>query len=182
MKFAGHEMANILQNVSQNRASKRITKTDIRHAVAAVYLSVYSAKTMYTTSESHSPMGYTSNGHLYCVKGVENGNASVIWCIRWHSAVDSPSPAKISMQDRDPYERTIVNMGSGVKPSSIYPDLHIQEGETKILVEISFHYGSYFTDGRTCADVPAKTAFGFFVLEPLWRRRNVYFNTVVIFT
>ncbi|MDR1235407.1 MAG: hypothetical protein LBJ96_00210 [Holosporaceae bacterium] len=181
LKFVGYEMAGILQNISQNRENRKITKDDIKHAVAAAYLSIYPGKTMYTTSPNRAPMGHTSNGHLYCVKGLENGKASVVWCVRWHSAVDSPTPARISIAgERDTLGRSIVNMGSNAVPSKIYPDLRIQKGETKILVEISFHY-SNFSDGRDKGNVPVKTAFGFFVLN-LPKSDSIYFNTVVIFT
>jgi hypothetical protein len=180
LKFVGYEMAGVLQNISQNRVNKRISKNDIKHAVAAAYLSIYPGKTMYTTSKDRAPMGHTSNGHLYCVKGLENGMASVAWCVRWHSAVNSPTPAEILISGRDTLGRSIVNMGNGVDPSKIYPDLRIQKGETKILVEISFHY-SNFSDGRNSVNVPVKTAFGFFVLN-IPKSNNIYFNTVVIFT
>ncbi|MDR1235406.1 MAG: hypothetical protein LBJ96_00205 [Holosporaceae bacterium] len=183
VKFVGYEMANILQNISQNRVDKKITKDDIKHAVAAAYLSVYQGKTMYTTSRLCTPLGHASSGNLYCVKGLENGNASVIWCHRWHSANNSPSPAEITIENRD--SRSIVNMGSN-SPSKIYPDLRIQKGEMKILVEVCFHYskssGYGFTDSRMCADVSSKTAFGFFVLNPPRKGDSIYFNTVVIFT
>jgi hypothetical protein len=106
------------------------------------------------------------------VKGLENEKASVIWCTRWHSANDSPSPGKISLAGRD--SRSLVNTGSNVDPSKIYPDLRIQKGEVKILIEIAFHNYEY--------NIPAKKAFGFFVLNPPKSGDNIYFNTVVIFT
>jgi hypothetical protein len=184
MKFVGYEMAGILQNISQNRANKRISKDDIRHAVAGAYLSLYLGKTMYAVSGGFAPLGHTSSGNLYCVKGEKDGNASVIWCVRWHSAYNTPSPATISVVGRD--SRSIVKLGSDVKSSSIYPDLRIEEGEMKILLEVTLHYsqapGYGFADGRDGADVPPKTAFGFFVLNPPKNGQSVYFNTVVIFT
>jgi hypothetical protein len=107
------------------------------------------------------------------VKGLENGNASVVWCIRWHSAEDSPTPATITLIGRD--SRSIVNTGSNVSPSSIYPDLHIQKGQIKIIVEIAFHHYSKF-------GIPAQKSFGFLVLNPPSKWDNIYFNTVAIFT
>jgi hypothetical protein len=182
MKFVGHEMAGIFQNISQNRENKRITSDDIKRAVAAAYLSVYPGKTMYTTSYCTTPLGYASQGYLYCVKGLENEKASAVWCVRWHSANESSSPGAITLIWRD--SRSIVNMSSNVDPSEIYPDLRIRKGEIKILIEVAFHYyfapdSTYgFTDSRKCSKVAPKTAFGFFVLNPPGK----YFNTVVIFT
>jgi hypothetical protein len=79
-----------------------------------------------------------------------------------------------------------VNTGTDVSPSSIYPGFSIQSGQIKILVEVTLHYSSasfyYFTDGRPHASVPAKTAFGFWVLFPPKKGDAIYFNTVVIFT
>jgi hypothetical protein len=183
MKFIGYEMASILQNVSQNRVDKEITKTDIRCAVAAAYLSIYPGKTMYTTSHIHTILGHSSEGYLHCVKGLENGNAGVVWDTRQYSVENSPSPATIVVTSSY-YSRSIVKRVSVGKPSSIYPDLRIQRGETKILIETALHYavGYSFTDGRACSDVPAKTAFGFFVLKPPQSGSSDFFNTVIIFT
>jgi hypothetical protein len=172
LKFVAHEMANILQNVSQNRANRKIRSSDIKCAIAAAYLSIYPGKTMYTIS-GRSPLEHTSSGHLYCVKGLENGNASVVWCVRWHSANDSPTPATITLGGRD--SRSIVNTGSDVSASSIYPDLHIQKGQIKIIVEIAFHH-------YTSRGISAPKSFGFFVLNPPSKWDNIYFNTVAIFT
>jgi hypothetical protein len=54
-------MANILQNISQNRENKKITKDDVKYAVAAAYLSIYPGKTMYTISNNRNPFGHTSS-------------------------------------------------------------------------------------------------------------------------
>jgi Flp pilus assembly protein TadG len=188
MKFCAHCMANILQNVSQDREDKKITLSYLRNTVAAAYLSIFPGKTIYTTSKSHAPFGYVLSGQIYCVKGLDNGNVSVMWCYRWHAADNSPSPSTITIQTyRDP--RSLVNTGTNVSPPSIYPGLSIQSGQIKILVEVAFHYypssvGTkyYFTDGRSCASVPAKTALGFWVLSPTSKGSAVFFNTVVIFT
>jgi Flp pilus assembly protein TadG len=189
MEFVAHEMVNMLQNCSQNRGDKKITKNDIKHAVAGAYLTVFPGKTMYTTSDRTAPLGYVSHGHVYAVRGNGNGTASVLWCIRFHNAYDCPSPSQIVLDL--PWNSLVKRLTNSI-PSNIYPDLKIQGTELKIIVECTFHYirvptcGYKFTDGRLCADVSSKTAFGFLILTPPGISDSIrggsYFHSVVIFT
>ncbi|MDR0556106.1 MAG: hypothetical protein LBG20_03855 [Holosporaceae bacterium] len=188
MDFCAHCAVNMIQNVSQERGNKRITKDDIRYAIAGAYLTVFPGKTMYTTSNRTAPLGYVSHGQIYAIKGNSNGTASVLWCIRFHNAYDCPSPSKIVLESSPWY--SLVKILTNSIPSNIYPDLQIQGTEIKIIVECAFHYvkgnGYKFTDGRSCDNVSPKTAFGFWVLNPPGIKGSdgygSFFHSVVIFT
>jgi Flp pilus assembly protein TadG len=184
MNLCTHEVANILQNISQGRIGKKITKNDIRYALAGAYLTVFPGKSMYTTLDRTAPMGYVSQGQLYCVRGNANGTANVLWCVRFHNAYDCPSPLTIVLGSVA--WESLVKNEAGAIPSVIYPELKIQSGETKIIVECAFHYyrdikpGYKFTDGRYCQNVSSGDAFGFYALN--LQKQGAFFRTVVIFT
>jgi hypothetical protein len=174
-----------LQNVSQKSANKRIFLNDIRRAIAGAYLTIFPGKTMYCTSYGVAPMGYVLNSYLYCVKGNSNGTASVLWCLRFHGAVDCISPLKI-VNESNVRWCNFVKIQTNAVPSDIYPQLKIQNNEIKIIVECAFHYWTdpswnyKFTDGRLCKNVPSEEAFGFYALKLKWI--GSFFPSVVIFT
>jgi hypothetical protein len=185
MEFVAHEMVGILQNVSQNRENKKITLTDIKHAMCAAYLSIYPGVTMYATSQYHMPLGHFVHGWIYYVTGLAEGNASVVWSAAF--LIDNKDPA-CGIQNSQ-HGESIVKYKQNANPSEIYKDLRINEGEVKILVECSSMYPSksgdrYFSDGRGCSNVSPREAFGFWALTPKSQSPNGwgYFNTVVIFT
>jgi Flp pilus assembly protein TadG len=192
MEFVAHEMVNILQNISQGRDNKKITLNDIRYAVSATYLSFYPGLTQYTTSPNTNIFGHARHGHVVCVKGLANGNADILWRVRFHGAENSPSPLTLTASEGTWGSSIYQPSSANIAPSVIYPSLQIREGEIKILVECGFHYHAvrdywryYFTNGRYCADVSDTSAFGFLILQNLpgdgTKNDGTYFNSVVIF-
>ena len=172
MKFVAMEMASILQNISQNRTNKTITITDIKYTVAAAYLSFFPGKTFYNTAPLESPLGYSSSGNIYCIKGFADGKACVLWARRWHSAEVTYEPSSVSITGRD--SRSLVKLGTNVAPSDIYKDLKINEGEIKIIIEAATHcYINRFD---------AKKTFGFYIYPFKGIFEWIALPSVVIFT
>ena len=60
MDFVGHQMAGMIQNISQNRADKRITKADLRNIISAAYTTIYPGDTQFLT-----PAGYPGPGFVH---------------------------------------------------------------------------------------------------------------------
>ena len=85
MQFVAHQMASMLQNVSQNRTDKTITKNDIRYAISAAYLTVFPGISRFSTN-CRSDFGYNPMLWIYYVKGNSDSTASVIWVQRYHMA------------------------------------------------------------------------------------------------
>jgi hypothetical protein len=181
MEFCAHCMVNILQNVSQKRESKKITKTDIGNAMECAYLTLYPGNTLRAKSTNAHVFGHFPLGFIYLVKGEDNGNASVVWGIHFLDHGTSPYVAAQSST----HAYSLVKVLKNVLPASIYPQLKIQPGEKKILLDCAYCYHNdsswKFTDGRNCANVSPREAFGFFVLSPS-RINDGFFNKVVIFT
>ena len=164
MRFIATEISSILQNISQNRANKAISITDIKYAVVTAYLSFFPGKTFYNTAWETSPLGYSSSGLIYCVKGLADGKASVLWCKRWHSAAGTYVPLSLSIQERD--ARSLVNLGTSVAPSDIYKDLQIETGEIKIIIETATHCSTNYklSNGKTVAQAGGRAkVYGFYV-------------------
>ncbi|MDR1334501.1 MAG: hypothetical protein LBJ71_04765 [Holosporaceae bacterium] len=183
LNFCAHEMVNILQNASQNRdaAHKKITVSDIQNALAGAYMSIFPGKTMYTTSAHTLPRGQGPFAVLHCVRGLGGGKASVLWQRAVYTVDYSDSPSIIVVVNGHWSGRILVAASASADMSAIYPDLKIQNGEIKIIVECTIMGGYNFTDGRLGDDVSPREAFGLLILTPK-NRRGCYFNTVAIFT
>jgi hypothetical protein len=192
MEFCAHCMVNLLQNCSQNRENRRITANDIRYAVAAAFLTIYPGMTMYETSARRFRYGHFPHYWIYYIVGESDGTASMAWSITgWTDmggGVVNPNRICVEYHINSSHSKSTVTYGKKKNPSLIYPGLTIKPGEKKIILEcaLCYHddmgtqYG--FTDGRLIANVPAKKAFGFWILPIKATRSSVFFNKAVIFT
>ena len=187
MDFVAYEIAQILQNVSNNQP---ITKWHIKQAVAVAYLSFYPGKTMYTTSGVWGPFygpGWP-HGKIYYVTCNNEGKASVKWCQQfqfggWGSGVNgTPQTIFIGANNLED-DRSSVRIKSNASPTEIYPSFSINPGETKIIVEIcAYHTTEYQKVGGGNWGSP-KEEFGFFLISPKpARTQSFYFEKVIIFT
>jgi hypothetical protein len=186
----------MLQNISQNRINKKITSNDFLITMASAGLTIYPGKTMYCISQNPYIFFYGHNlsCFLYCVKGVANGKASVLWQIMLSTQTDLLPTSMEHFGRRTGHNLSIVKYGSNMLPSSIYKDLNISNGEIKILVEFGnlYFYGKNennvfaFADGTSTLGVAPRKAFGFFILNPksnaYFGGAYSYFNDVIIFT
>ena len=189
MQFVAHQMASMLQNISQNRTDKTITQNDIRYAMSAAYLTIFPGTTRFAKKDAVADYGYTPMLWIYCIKGNSDSTASVVWAQRYHMTYESTPE---SVRQDGSISRTTVNNSKNVPPSQIYPTLKIEQNEVKIIVECAIHYSRSpdysFTDGRLCSEVTPKQAFGFFVYPiapPITHKANndaIYFHSVVIFS
>jgi hypothetical protein len=185
MRFCAYCMASMLQEVSQNRENKKITLADLKNVAASAFLTIYPGKTAYPTSTERYIYGHFLDCFVHCVKGV-NGKASVLWNKRICSYIGTgPSNVSVTNFTTVSHWSSLVKYQQNVAPSSIYKDLTVKNGETKIIVEclsyIDINYG--FTDGRP-PTTSAREKFGFWIFNPEGTSvtGRGYFNQVVIFT
>ena len=184
MQFVAHQMASMLQNVSQNRTDKEITKNDIRYVASASYLTIFPGTSQFTVADWTSKYGYNPMLFIFYVKGNSDSTASVVWAQRYHSCDFARDPS--TFEQNGDIRRNTVNNLQNVAPSRIYPSLKIEPNEVKIIVECAIHYSTWsaytLSDGRKNSDRTAKEAFGLYV-HPLKAVNEVtYFNSVVIFS
>lgn len=188
-EFIAYEMANLFQNVSQNRTNVGITWNDCRHVTAAAYLTFYRGTTMYSPHKESG--GHFPHPLIYYVKGLDNGNASCIWRAQMHPAGDTTPNNMSGGVSYNDYLISVVRYKTNVPPAQIYPGLTIKPGEVKIIIDaiIYYHSGYWGAKGLSPRDV-----FGFKVITPKFRNEKTgsisggcnqntgFFNSVVIFT
>ncbi len=183
-------MANILQNISQKRENKRIIKQDLKYAASLAFLSMYPGKTMYhtdTRSAKAHELSSQPEFFVHYVKGLSEEKASCIWTLYcWCNTGTTPNDWTISNYTSQS-SSSIVRFGTEAEPSSIYPTLKINEGEVKIIVEVTpwctkdqMSTSDYNAsdDQSTCA----RKAFRCRLVTPKVVGSANYFNSVVIFT
>ena len=193
-EFVAQQMANIIQNISQKRNNKKITANDIKYAVSTAYLSAFPGTSRFTSdkvTKYTGELGYNPLGYIYCVQGITDSTAKVLWAKRFHMAGKTYTPNKVVVDDN--YNRSNIKISSNVSPSEIYPLLRIEKDQIKIIIECAIHYaqgsGYSFADGRLTANVSPAHAFGLrlYKLAPPVTRDGatndaIYFHSAVIFT
>jgi len=191
-EFMAQQFVNIIQNISQKRENKAITLNDMKYASALSWLSLYPGTTMHhtdpRTDHSHELSHYPWH-FIYYIKGLPGGKASVMW-LRYTFPQKSIIPRGMycNSNDTNNYMKgSVINRGTNVEPSSIYPTLKINEGEAKIIVEC--HLSAY-ADSMSSSDYNpsddsnacARKAFRLRLVNPKSAGGQRYFNSVVIFT
>lgn len=191
-EFVAQQMANIIQNISQKRSNKKITVNDIKYAASAAYLSAFPGTSRFVSKGiKTSELGYNPLGNIFCVQGITDSTAKVLWAKRFHMADGVYAPINVGVDNG--IRRTNVKNLSNVSPSEIYPTLRIGKDQIKIIIECAVHYsqasGYRFADGRLTANVSPSHAFGLKLhrLSPPATRDGknndaIYFHSVVIFT
>jgi hypothetical protein len=160
-----HEMAGILQNISQNRSDKRITVDDIKHAAAVAYLSVYPGMTGYVlnTSGKRHAVANAPHGYMLALKGLPNGNIQKLWNVVFHlvgegTACTSPATLRIRNDNINNYK------------DSMFSGVSLKAGEIKIVMICQKYYesatGYGLLDNRSWKQVSVREAFGFLLLTP----------------
>ncbi len=182
-EFVGQQMANILQNISQKRSDKKITKNDLKYATVLAYQTLYPGLTMYYKGSGY-PFSHKPHASVYYI--TEGTNASTASC-RWYeriSSLSASSPNSMWEQERNSdHCSSLIRYKSNVSPSQIYSSLKINS-EAKIAIEASMMIqnsnGDYNVNGKS---IPHKEAFGLHFIKPKcgcsW---YFFFPSVVIFT
>ena len=156
----------MIQNVSQNRTDKKITKEDLDRIFKASYMAVFSCpeKTLQQISG-----GKTNDATYFCpvvimLEGTGNNKCKVNWycyiditdvsCLTKYNSITSGvwrscSAATLSYKN--------VTLHEEIDAKSLYDDLYIQNGEIKVVVETNV---VRYT-GKTIKEI-----FGFHMIEP----------------
>jgi hypothetical protein len=184
MEFCASCMANILQNMSQNRIDKRITLADFGYAVQMAFMSIYPGKTMYEVSERVHEYGHFPMTSISCIRGRDNGNIDILW--KKIVYVEKVSPLYFTGHSS---RSSIPAPGLNINSNLIFPGFSINSGQMKIVLECAIFFQNdyyYSFPNRSCDGVSTREAFGFCVFAPEVGYGTVnaktHFNTLVIFT
>lgn len=178
-EFVAQQMVNILQNITKTR---KITRNDIRYAASLAYLTVYPGTTMFTVKSGSQWHTFNHQPRVFIdyVKGGADGKASTKWkyWIRTKTNTNNWAGDFLSVTDS-----STVNFATDVTPSSIYPTLKVEEGKSKVLIDVQIRWNPLDqrdVNGKTAGS--AREVFGLRLVNPKEYSLGTYFPSVVIFT
>jgi hypothetical protein len=183
-EFVGQQIANIIQNISQQRASKSITQYDLKYAFCTAYLSIYPGTSRFWIG-SGTELVHRPEMLITYIQGEANGKASSKWSIDIYtngSGCNKPVACGLFFPSD---HLSFVTRGSktNVAPSDIHPLLKINPGETKIIIETVMFYGFDFKDNNGYEPHSIRKAFNC-LLTDIKSKTNSgnFFISTVIFT
>ena len=173
-------MANMIQNISQKRPNKKITKKDLVNIFCLAWQTVYPGMTMFQQSSGYT-FGHVPLMQIHYIKGVGNNKASYIYRAAACSMSNTkPDTLEITLV-RKQHSASIVKYLTNTSPSNIYPTLKIdKEGDEKIIIENSLMTHPSLRGGAT-----VKATCGLYLVNPPMTTRGDYFDmfhSIVIFT
>ena len=177
-EFVGQQIANMLQNISQKRASSattdierkkllRINLNDVYRINRIACLSIYPGLTQQT---SPFPLGHWPYVLIYYVKNNKDGTASLMW----RSAFYGNTGQTLCVAGGDAWSS--IRWKTKVTPSEIYQNLKFGSEDAKIIVEVCLR--------KNLSD--EKQSFGLHFIKP--KRSSYdgnqypYFHNITIFT
>jgi hypothetical protein len=161
-------MINMIQNISQDRDSKRITRADLRNIRCAGGLSVYPGTTLYGASSNNReylPLGHTILVYLSCIEGTGTNMAKTRWYWTSSSLYSQPnSTSGEATSTSAPPSHCVHWTSTPIDSNSIYPGLTIKNGEIKMIIEVMVKSRSW-PDGKSASNDSGSKLFGFFLLK-----------------
>jgi len=185
-EFVGQQMANIIQNISQQRTSKSITQDDLKYALCLANLSMFHGITMYTQDTNYP--GYTTWVQMYRVVGTGNGKAKCThrWELSTWNGTNPPKSIWYTCTSGEHKGSKVKYSSTAVTASQIYPTLKMGSDdnttEEKIIIDVCI-----FTDSgiRPAGKSTEKQILGFNLTTPvpiLYGKFHFYCHSIVIFT
>ncbi len=152
----------------------------MKRAGALAYHSVYPGQTMfYDGTGCGYELSHRPYMMIFYAKGESGGKASVKWSMRvWNYNDKAPTMRCDTLSAG----WGLVQFKTNVAPSDIYSSLKINEGESKILMEVCLtSQSNTFNTHNNISSV--RQAFGCYFVNPKRIASNhEYFRSVVIFT
>jgi len=179
-EFVGQQTANMIQNISQNRTDKKITKKDLWHIHRLSWLNLYPGDTMFLNKNSKFSMDHRPITAIFYVKNVGDGKASCVWYV-WlrGNTIDT---AEYTTNNLTTMKLSTVNYLTNVSPEKIYPTLKMDSDKPKIIIETIMERGN--VGGHFQENSSEKAAMGLFLANPPMFQSSwsQMFHSVVTFT
>ena len=180
-EFVAQQMVNMIQNISQDRENKVVTKRDLGRIENLAWLSVFPGNTMFCKgSNTIYELGYAWNTIIYYVQANDDGTASCRWRA-FNKGEYSYYVPNIYYTDN---KGSPVRYKTNVAPNEIYPTLKMDGRDKMIIVTTLYRTSNYTTPART--SLSNKQSFGFYMLNPSHLNETsstwYFFYSVVIFT
>lgn len=186
MRFASHEIASILQNVTSTRENKNITQNDIINATYAASLSVFLENPLLNVVPGrcrYAVLPECDVHYIHCNadEGDNYGKVTDKWNKRLWFSTGNPHPR---MTLAEPQAANLV-VSTAEEANELCPGLSIKPGENKIIVEhcISYSPGLKYLDGTYAS---LRKMCGTYFVDPPGLKNNTggghYFISISIFT
>lgn len=177
MEFCTHCMVNVLQNISQQRSNKAITKQDFIYATYAAFNCWFGGDLKQFSSRPQTQnYYYFPHPILFCIKGLANGKAKILWLIHpmWYrepSKYESPY-VRNTANDNTHKDFSVIqtSLQTEVQASTIMPNFSIEEGEIKMILD-----GCMFGE-------PDQARLRFSILKPKFSTKRAFYNNTTVFT
>ena len=181
MQFCGEIMVNMLQNITQNRENKAVTKTDYAHSMYAAFLAYLgSDQKIYGEKSDEQHLFYFPHPTLFCIKGLDNGKVKILWIMHptWYkypSNLNAPGVRTAQNDKTHINEFSIIPalLNTETNPENISKNFRINAGEIKMVLEVCFF---------TRYPEKAKHHFGCIITKPKPSCPRAFFNRLVIFS
>ena len=134
LKNTAYFAANLIQNISDQRENRAITKRDLNQITICSFANIYRGLSIF--NENRSQYGHI---YAYYVVGDDNDKATVKWV--WDSGepgIDPNNPKNSnSYTSGASVNNSIVKFSTSAVANTIHKDLTIKKGEVKIILDVS---------------------------------------------
>ncbi|MDR1334335.1 MAG: hypothetical protein LBJ71_03890, partial [Holosporaceae bacterium] len=138
MELCNHCAVSLIQNISQGRESKAITKKDIAYINAISMLPYWGKEGINQYNENGALFpGYYSYPMIYYVKGTGENKAKIIWVVDGGYGTALPGQTGVSVFKSSPpaWLSIKATLNKEYNTDSILPGLKIKNDEVKIIYE-----------------------------------------------
>ncbi|MBE6447295.1 MAG: hypothetical protein E7015_02290 [Alphaproteobacteria bacterium] len=187
LSFSAECAVNMLQNISQLRSDKKITRKDYDYISAAAFLSYDGGNLDHFGSYSSENIIIPAvQMSIYYLKGCENNTAKIMWaCIPFGAPVPTQSRGEIvtSGTIKQWVNGAQWKIGQEYDVQHLHPQLNIKKDEVKILLDL--YLNSSWCYGTTNKDKEHPSTWGLFLHNPkatsFGSNTGGWFHTYIIF-
>ena len=180
-EFVAQQMANMIQNISQKRINKKITKKDLENIHVLAWKTIYPGLSMFLNN-SVFPLHHKPCVSVYYVKADNTGKASCVWKIWFVKDKITDVYLQTETDKTTDYHISKVKFLTNTFSANIYPTLKINPGETKCIIETSLERDP---NGDAFGKISDRAALNLYLVTPKildddgWSHM---FYSVIIFT
>ncbi|MDR2782037.1 MAG: hypothetical protein LBB21_06345 [Holosporaceae bacterium] len=177
----------MLQNVSANRANKRITKSDIIRIACVAFLPHFGGGTL-QYANGNIVKKYSSVMALFCIQGTGNNKGKMTWSMYQSGISGVANGFGVFNSGKHNYWAEFakgLTFGAEYDLDVIHKGLKIEAGEIKIVVNVAIYIDTRFRFSSGVYIKPTPSLWGFFIFNPKTGsldNMQEYFHCNVVFT
>lgn len=186
LSFCSECAVNMFQNISQQRANKRITIQDYRYISGAAFIP-YDGGDVEHYGADGSIVHPAVQMSVYYLKGIDDDKVKIIWATIPYAA-DVPTERREEIIKSGSIKPWVCEKGWRINQEydakSIHKDLHIKKDEVKILLDL--YLCASWCKGSTRKDKEYPQTWGLWIYNPkagsYGSQTGGWFHTYITFT